>query len=149
MNNFFLPGGVRHSSTTFLSWSGKIHGFIVQNVLICICMERLLEIQDIFLVCFSVNTPDSYENVKAKWIAEVSVSNMLCRLFCIFANFLVGRILHKFSNQVRHHAPHCPVVLVGTKVRRTTTMSEDFIHVHQLQISFWERFNERSCTRWI
>ena len=27
--------------------------------------------QDIFLVCFSVNTPDSYENVKAKWIPEV------------------------------------------------------------------------------
>ena len=94
-------------------------------------MERFFEIQDIFLVCFSVNTPDSYENVKAKWIAEVSVSNMLCRLFCIFANFLVGRIIHKFSNQVRHHAPHCPVVLVGTKVRRTATMSEDFIHVHQ------------------
>ena len=46
-------------------------------------MERFFEIQDIFLVCFSVNTPDSYENVKAKWIAEVSVSNMLCRLFCI------------------------------------------------------------------
>jgi len=42
---------------------------------------------DIFLVCFSVNTPDSYENVKAKWIGEV-----------------------------RHHAPHIPVVLVGTKV---------------------------------
>jgi len=42
---------------------------------------------DIFLVCFSVNTPDSYENVKAKWIPEV-----------------------------RHHAPTCPVVLVGTKV---------------------------------
>ena len=69
--------------------------------------------QDIFLVCFSVNTPDSYENVKAKWIPEV----------CLRAHSLDltknGKII-LFSIQtfqVRHHAPTCPVVLVGTKVK--------------------------------
>lgn len=41
---------------------------------------------DIFLACFSVVTPESYTNIKAKWIQEV-----------------------------RHHCPDIPVMLVGTK----------------------------------
>merc|ERR1712098_748985 len=42
---------------------------------------------DVFLVCFSVESPTTYENVKEKWIKEV-----------------------------RHHAPTTPVLLVGTKI---------------------------------
>jgi Ras-related C3 botulinum toxin substrate 1 len=41
---------------------------------------------DVFLVCFSVVSPTSYENVSAKWIPEL-----------------------------RHHAPNVPILLVGTK----------------------------------
>ena len=42
---------------------------------------------DVFLVCFSLVSPSSYENVKAKWYPEVS-----------------------------HHCPNTPIVLVGTKM---------------------------------
>jgi Ras-related C3 botulinum toxin substrate 1 len=41
---------------------------------------------DVFLVCYSVVSPTSFENVQAKWIPEL-----------------------------RHHAPNAPVILVGTK----------------------------------
>ncbi|ORY30688.1 hypothetical protein BCR33DRAFT_759392 [Rhizoclosmatium globosum] len=42
---------------------------------------------DVFLICFSLVNPSSFENVKAKWYPEVS-----------------------------HHAPKAPVLLVGTKL---------------------------------
>jgi len=42
---------------------------------------------DVFLVCFSVISPSSYENVKSKWYPEIS-----------------------------HHAPGVPFLVVGTKV---------------------------------
>jgi len=41
---------------------------------------------DVFLVCFSVISTSSYENVKTKWVPEI-----------------------------QHHAPNVPILLVGTK----------------------------------
>eukprot|EP00467_Chlorarachnion_reptans_P017477 CAMPEP_0114523252 /NCGR_PEP_ID=MMETSP0109-20121206/21192_1 /TAXON_ID=29199 /ORGANISM="Chlorarachnion reptans, Strain CCCM449" /LENGTH=191 /DNA_ID=CAMNT_0001704555 /DNA_START=186 /DNA_END=761 /DNA_ORIENTATION=- len=41
---------------------------------------------DVFLVCFSVVNPDSFDNVKEKWVDEV-----------------------------KHHCPDVPMILVGTK----------------------------------
>jgi|ERR1712080_261775 len=41
---------------------------------------------DVFLVCFSLASPDSYENICTKWYPEVS-----------------------------HHCPYTPIILVGTK----------------------------------
>ncbi|GFZ51253.1 GTP-binding protein RHO1 [Saitozyma sp. JCM 24511] len=42
---------------------------------------------DVFLVCFSVVSPPSFENVRTKWLPEIN-----------------------------HHAPGVPVILVGTKL---------------------------------
>jgi len=42
---------------------------------------------DVFLICFSLVSPPSFENVKTKWFPEVS-----------------------------HHAPNIPILLVGTKL---------------------------------
>jgi len=41
---------------------------------------------DVFLVCFSIISPSSFENVSSKWYPEI-----------------------------QHHAPHVPILLVGTK----------------------------------
>lgn len=42
---------------------------------------------DVFLVCFSLISPSSYENVKTKWLPEIT-----------------------------HHCPDVPILLVGTKL---------------------------------
>ena len=49
----------------------------------------------VFLVCFSVVSSSSFENVKTKWVPEI-----------------------------QHHAPNVPIILVGTKIdlRNDTSM---------------------------
>lgn len=42
---------------------------------------------DVFLICFSVASPSSFENVTSKWFPEI-----------------------------KHHCPDAPIILVGTKI---------------------------------
>lgn len=42
---------------------------------------------DVFLICFSVTSPSSFENVTSKWYPEI-----------------------------KHHCPDAPMILVGTKI---------------------------------
>lgn len=54
---------------------------------------------DVFLICFSVDTPTSFENIKNKWYPEI-----------------------------QHHAPGVPFILVGTKLdMRTEGKADDFV----------------------
>ncbi|KAK2161514.1 hypothetical protein LSH36_115g05058 [Paralvinella palmiformis] len=50
-------------------------------------IEHFLNDLDVFLICFSLVSPASFENVRAKWFPEVS-----------------------------HHCPNTPIILVGTKL---------------------------------
>ncbi|KAL5962328.1 hypothetical protein TSMEX_009941 [Taenia solium] len=64
---------------------------------------------DIFLLCFSVVNPTSFANVKEKWF-----------------------------NEVRHHAPNTPYLLVGTQIdlRDDTTTLEKLTRNRQKPITY-------------
>ncbi|VDO26779.1 unnamed protein product [Onchocerca flexuosa] len=55
--------------------------------LYCVPLASNLIEKDVFLICFSLVNPASFENVRAKWYPEVS-----------------------------HHCPNAPIILVGTKL---------------------------------
>jgi len=59
---------------------------------------------DVFLICFSIISPASFENVRAKWFPEVS-----------------------------HHCPNTPILLVGTKLDlRDDSETLDFLQKKNL-----------------
>ncbi|ODV83543.1 hypothetical protein CANARDRAFT_29978 [[Candida] arabinofermentans NRRL YB-2248] len=63
---------------------------------------------DVFLICFSVVVPSSFDNVKEKWVPETL-----------------------------HHAPQVPCLIVGTQIdlRDDTTVIENLARQHQKPIT--------------
>ena len=60
---------------------------------------------DVFLICFSIVSPPSFDNVKAK----VSlVDNTHCKH--------LANQLFQWHPEIDHHAPNVPIILVGTKL---------------------------------
>lgn len=59
------------------------------------------------LMCFSVDSPDSLENIPEKWTPEVRV--LRCR------NTNCSLISLSFVRQVKHFCPNVPIILVGNK----------------------------------
>ena len=59
---------------------------------------------DVFLICFSIVSPSSFDNVKAK------VRICLMSPARNFANY------DQWYPEIEHHAPGVPIILVGTKL---------------------------------
>jgi len=56
---------------------------------------------DVFLICFSVVSFSSFENISGKWIPEVLSLLLTCT--------------RQFYLQVKHYCPGTPLLLVGMK----------------------------------
>jgi Ras-related C3 botulinum toxin substrate 1 len=63
---------------------------------------------DVFLICFSIVSPSSFDNVKAKVFTLYKPPNLKS-----IAN--IGGTLQWFP-EIEHHAPGVPIILVGTKL---------------------------------
>ncbi len=72
---------------------------------------------DVFLICFSIVSPPSFDNVKAK--ARIQLSETVC-------NWLT---LTQWFPEIEHHAPNVPIILVGTKL----DLREDIATLDQLR----------------
>ena len=72
------------------------------------CFKRPLSYPqtDVFLICFSVVNPTSFENVRAKWYSEI-----------------------------KYYCPDTPIILVGTKVDlRDDLHTLERLHVSHLSL---------------
>ncbi|XP_053370130.1 ras-related C3 botulinum toxin substrate 1b isoform X1 [Clarias gariepinus] len=70
-----------------LSYPQTVRPFQILYMGQAFILFRAWKPSDVFLICFSLVSPASFENVRAKWYPEV-----------------------------RHHCPNTPIILVGTKL---------------------------------
>ena len=84
----------------------------------------LLLFQDVFLICFSLVNPASFENVRAKVSEER-------KFVCFFVFYICFIMLYKLQwyPEVRHHCPNTPIILVGTKL----DLRDDKVTVEKLK----------------
>lgn len=67
---------------------------------------------DVFLICFSIVSPPSFDNVKAKVRFYVFVPFPPPLLYQIKARLTCSQ----WYPEIDHHAPNVPIILVGTKL---------------------------------
>ena len=93
----------------------KLNNYLFKKLL---CFHRLRPLSypgtQVFILCFSVISPSSYENVKIKWYPELT-----------------------------HHCPGVPIVLVGTKTDLRTDAVSYFIHFLILQNYIFKPISSR------
>ena len=74
---------------------------------------------DVFLICFSLVSPPSYENVRTK-VTSAHAALRDCRsLTCV----------SQWFPEISHHAPQTSIVLVGTKL----DLREDPVTIEKLR----------------
>ena len=70
---------------------------------------------DVFLICFAVVSPSSYDNINQRWLPEIKVNGFLPKNISVL-------ILSR-----QHHNPDTPIILVGLKIdlrEDKTTLAE-------------------------
>jgi GTPase SAR1 family protein len=73
---------------------------------------------DVFLICFSLVSPPSYENVRTK--VRFPLSCICCR---------ICELSFQWYPEISHHAPSTAIVLVGTKL----DLREDPVTIEKLK----------------
>ncbi|KAH8283670.1 hypothetical protein KR018_011583 [Drosophila ironensis] len=68
---------------------------------------------DVILMCFSVDSPDSLENIPEKWTPEVSATKVFFSGAPLTGGG--GGLSALPSFQVKHFCPNVPIILVGNK----------------------------------
>lgn len=64
---------------------------------------------DVFLICFSIVSPPSFDNVRAKVCRQILIH--FEAWLCVLTTHFV-----KWFPEIDHHAPSVPIILVGTKL---------------------------------
>lgn len=88
---------------------------------------------DVFLVCFSIVSPPSFDNVTAK------VSGIILEQYAGLSTYH----MHQWFPEIDHHAPNVPIILVGTKLDlREDPATREALRQKRMEPINWERANE-------
>ncbi|KAI9798613.1 MAG: Rho GTPase protein rac1 [Sarcosagium campestre] len=91
---------------------------------------------DVFLVCFSIVSPPSFDNVTAK--VSCILSSQECR---VAGSSDIDS--SQWFPEIEHHAPNVPIILVGTKLDlREDPAAKESLRQKRMEPINWERANE-------